>query len=278
MPELPEVETVVRGLRAGVTGRRISRVAHVSQHLLQRDPGLRSIAGDRFQHFDRRGKFIIGRMESGRNLLIHLRMSGRLLLRPKRERRDKHDHLVLTLDGGDRKLVFRDVRKFGLVEFCNGDADSRLSSLGPEATGITTGQLRQLLQGSRRPIKAFLLDQTKVAGLGNIYVDESLYRAGVNPAELTTNLSPEQVRKLARAIRDILKKAIKLMGTTFDSYRATDGEPGRFASYLKVYHKEGNRCSICSETITKTRLAGRGTHFCPNCQKLVDNQKHEVGK
>lgn len=268
MPELPEVETVVRGLREMAVDRRIARVAHASPHLLEREPRLKSLAGEMFVGFSRRGKYIIADLQSGRRLLIHLRMSGRLLVKDKHERRDKHDHLVLTFADCSEKLIFRDVRKFGIVQFLQGNDHPNLKALGPEAPAITAAGLSAILSRSSRPIKSLLLDQTRIAGLGNIYVDESLHRAGIHPCQPAATIGREQTAGLVRAIRHILRLAIKRMGTTFDSYRAADGSTGQYAGYLKVYNNDGGNCDMCGGPIEKIRVGGRGTHFCPRCQRL----------
>jgi formamidopyrimidine-DNA glycosylase len=268
MPELPEVETVVRGLASRLTDKRVRAVSRVSPHLLAREPKLRSLRGEVFDSFSRRGKYIIATLRSGRHLLIHLRMSGRLQVKPKRSSLDRHDHLVLSLADCSEKLVFRDVRKFGQVEIHNGDCRDRLLSLGPEADRITVSKLLAVCNRSSRPLKNLLLDQTKLAGLGNIYLDESLHRAGIHPRLPADRLTPQAANLLVNSIRVILRKAIKCMGTTVDSYRAADGQTGRFAGYLKVYNNEGNRCHCGRADVIKIRLGGRGTHFCPNCQKL----------
>jgi formamidopyrimidine-DNA glycosylase len=267
MPELPEVETVVRGLRRAAR-HQVANVTYASPHLLKREPALRTLAGDHLDSFTRRGKYIIAELSSGRKLLIHLRMSGRLIVKGKRARIDKHDHLVLTFSDSAKKLVFRDVRKFGIVEFMRSTGDPRLDCLGPEANKISSRQLVQLIATSSRPIKALLLDQTKLAGLGNIYVDESLYRAGIHPSQAADSINRDDAAKLAQAIRDVLRLAIKYMGTTFDSYRRADGKTGQFAGRLQVYNKTGQSCGRCGDRISKIRLAGRGTHFCPTCQML----------
>jgi len=267
MPELPEVETVVRGLNQEVAGFSIKSVTHIAAHLLKRDRRLKNLKGDTFSHFSRRGKFIIAEMESGRRLLLHLRMSGQLLLE-ERPRRDKHDHIVLSLANSTRKLIFRDVRKFGVFEWIDGEQQKALDRLGPEATEVTSAELRTLLHLSARPIKAFLLDQHKIAGLGNIYVDESLYRSRIHPLTPCRSISNAEIGRLARAIRYILRTAIDKMGTTFDSYSGVNGNPGEYASYLRVYGQRGEKCARCSAEIVRTRVAGRGTHYCPGCQKL----------
>jgi formamidopyrimidine-DNA glycosylase len=265
LPELPEVETVLRGLMQ-LRARTIQRITHVSPHLDKREPGLRSLAGDTCADFERRGKYIIARLTSARNLLIHLRMSGRLLIVDKPTRRDKHDHLVMTMAGLKNKLVFRDMRQFGIFEFLDGNVPPGFQSLGPEATSIRGAELFAMLQKTNRPLKAFLLDQSKLAGLGNIYVDESLHRAGLYPGLPAAAVCRTEAIKLAQAIRHILRQAIKYMGTTFDSYRGTNGESGRYRNHLRVYNRTGCECHRCGAIIEKIRLAGRGTHYCPRCQ------------
>jgi formamidopyrimidine-DNA glycosylase len=148
------------------------------------------------------------------------------------------------------------------------NGDSRLDSLGPEATTISSRTLHAVLQGSRRPVKSLLLDQTRIAGLGNIYVDESLHRARIHPAQSAATLSREQAGRLCRAIHLVLRQAIKHMGTTFDSYRGADGRPGGFAKRLRVYNNVGGKCRFCGVGIAKIKLGGRGTHYCPGCQRL----------
>ncbi len=265
MPELPEVETVVRGLNEQVKGREVLALVHCAPHLRRRDARLPSLVGEQFIEFTRRGKYIIARLSSARQLLIHLRMSGRLLLLPPAKKRDKHAHLILRLSNTGEHLIFHDTRKFGVVEFLD-ERHSGFHSLGPEATRITGSQLTGAMKGVKRSIKAFLLDQTKLAGIGNIYADEALHRAGIRPARLAMRIKPGEARVLARAIRLILQSAIRRMGTTFDSYIGVNGKPGEYSRHLKVYNRKGDACRRCGSTIRKTRVAGRGTHYCPGCQ------------
>ena len=266
MPELPEVETVVRGLRPHLLGKTFAAVRYVAPHLLAREPQLRSLRGEQVAEIGRRAKYILIRLVSGRRLLVHLRMSGRLQIKEKKARREKHDHLVVTLVDSEKKLVFRDVRKFGLVQFYEDTVAAGLERLGAEATGIRAAQLLKICQASRRPIKALLLDQHRLAGLGNIYVDESLHRAGIHPLTLAPQISRQKVAELAAAIRFILRQAIKYMGTTFDSYRGADGSSGRYFQRLRVYGQTGELCSCGRARVAKMVVGGRGTHFCPRCQ------------
>jgi formamidopyrimidine-DNA glycosylase len=267
MPELPEVETIVRGLRESIEGLTVQRVLHVSPHLLKREPQLRRLTGDTFASFDRRGKYIIADLASGKRLMIHLRMSGRILVGENRRRQDRHDHLEITFRHSRERLVFRDVRKFGVIQFLRDGRPSALDKLGIEAPEITARHLQQLLQKSKRQVKSLLLDQRVIAGLGNIYVDESLYRSRVHPLRAASSLKTDEIRRLSQAIRSILTQAIKHLGTTFDSYSGVNGDAGGFARYLRVYHLDGNRCGSCGDIVKKIRVGGRGTHFCPTCQK-----------
>ncbi len=267
MPELPEVETIVRGLNSMVKGLTVQRLPHVSPHLLKREPQLRQLTGDTFKSFERRGKYIIAHLKSGKRLMIHLRMSGRILVGEDQRRRDKHDHLEIVFRARRRRLVFRDVRKFGVIQFVRDGQQETLNRLGVEAPAITASQLQALVCKSKRPVKSLLLDQYVIAGLGNIYVDESLYRSGIHPLKASSSLSANEIRALTRAIRQIMALAIKNLGTTFDSYSGVNGESGRFARYLKVYNQNGSRCGKCGDVIVKIKVGGRGTHFCPTCQK-----------
>jgi formamidopyrimidine-DNA glycosylase len=267
MPELPEVETIVRGLNSMVKGLTVQRLPHISPHLLKREPQLRQLTGDTFKSFERRGKYIIAHLKSGKRLIIHLRMSGRILVGEDQRRRDKHDHLEIVFRARRRRLVFRDVRKFGVIQFVRDGQQDTLSRLGVEAPAITASQLQSLVRKSNRPIKSLLLDQYAIAGLGNIYVDESLYRGGIHPLRASLSLSANEIGALALAIRKVMALAIKNLGTTFDSYSGVNGETGRFARYLKVYNQNGSRCGKCDDIIVKIKVGGRGTHFCPTCQK-----------
>jgi formamidopyrimidine-DNA glycosylase len=267
MPELPEVETIVRGLNSVVKGLTVQRLLHVSPHLLKREPKLRQLAGDTFKSFERRGKYIIAYLKSGERLMIHLRMSGRILVGEDQRRRDRHDHLEIVFRARRRRLVFRDVRKFGVIQFVRDSQQRTLNQLGVEAPAITASQLKALVSKSKRPIKSLLLDQYVIAGLGNIYVDESLYRSCIHPLRASSSLSPNEIGALARAIRQVMALAIKNLGTTFDSYSGVNGESGRFTRYLRVYNQNGSRCDKCGDIIVKIKVGGRGTHFCPTCQK-----------
>lgn len=273
MPELPEVETIVRGLNQMVAGLTIARVTHISPHLLDREPNLTELAGRTLVRFARRGKYIIAALDARHELLIHLRMTGRILIGEDVARQDQHDHLELTFRKSRQRLVFRDVRKFGVVQFVDRTQQEALERLGVEAPEIRTTCLAELLKGRKRPIKSLLLDQHLIAGLGNIYVDESLYRSGIHPLRSAHTLSIDETRLLAKAIRQVMKLAIRNLGTTFDSYSGVNGESGRFARYLRVYQRNGEQCGRCGDTIAKINVGGRGTHFCPTCQQRAARRR-----
>lgn len=259
---------MVRGLNAQAKGRTIRTIPHIAEHLSKRDGELRTLAGDTFVNFGRRGKYIIAELASGRSLLIHLRMSGQILFVDKHERRQLHDHFVSTFKTGTDKLVFRDTRKFGVMEFLRETNIEGFHNLGIEATAVTPFILTNLLCATARPIKALLLDQSALAGLGNIYADESLYLSHIHPLRSCNDIQAAEIADLAASIRQVLASAVKKMGTTFDSYSGVNGNPGEYSRYLRVYNQEGNSCSRCGETIVKIRAVGRGTHFCPGCQRL----------
>jgi formamidopyrimidine-DNA glycosylase len=181
---------------------------------------------------------------------------------------DKHVHFEATFSKSNRRLVFRDLRKFGILQFMNGQATETLARLGVEAPSVSAQELFDRVQKSRRPIKSLLLDQNAIAGIGNIYADESLHLAGIHPRRLTSSLTSAEAQRLARSIRFVMKQAIIHMGTTFDGFRGVNGDSGKHARYLRVYHQTGKKCRRCGRTITKMKLAGRGTHYCPGCQKI----------
>jgi formamidopyrimidine-DNA glycosylase len=271
MPELPEVETVVRGLRPYLVGRRICSARLFTRTMCDFQAG--RLRGARVTAVDRRGKHVLLHLTRGRNrptLGIHLGMTGQLLLVPPHEPRDKHTHLVLRFDGLAQELRFRDMRRLGAACLYHSPLDledSLLGRLGPEANSITVAQLTPILRRSSRPLKPLLMDQGKLAGLGNIYTDEALWRARLHPLRSADSLSRDEVRALARAIRSVLREAIRLQGSTVDNFVAPDGSLGRYQERHAVYQREGEPCPCCRRPIERIRLQGRGTHFCPHCQR-----------
>ena len=271
VPELPEVETVRRGLAPALEGRILRRVEIGDARLTRPlDPVevARELEGERVAVVDRRGKYLIVRFESGRVLLVHLRMTGSFRIGGKA---DPHDRAVLALDDGG-EVSYRDVRRFGtwlLLEPEEADAyvDARVGR-EPLEDAYRAKHLAERLAGRRAPVKAALLDQRTVAGVGNIYADEALWRAGIHPLRPAESLGPDEVRALHRAVRDALRVGIRRQGSTLRDYRQPDGAEGGAQHEFKVYGRGGEPCERCGTPIDKIRVAGRGTWYCPSCQSL----------
>ena len=269
MPELPEVETIRAQLAPRLTGRTLARV-EILDPRLTRPIDLFEVAeeleGDRVAAVERRGKYLVLRLESGLVLLVHLRMTGSFGFEPT-----SHERAVLELDDGTR-LGYRDVRRFGtwlVVE--DVELDPYLAGKnGPEPLSgrFTADWLASRLAVRRAPLKAVLLDQRVVAGLGNIYADEALWRARVNPLRPAESLDVDEVRRLHRAIRVALRTGIERQGSTLTDYRTPEGEAGAMQEEFRAYGRDGMPCTRCGTTIAKTRAGGRGTWYCPRCQPL----------
>lgn len=271
MPELPEVETIVLGLREKLTGQRIRAVHIRTAKIVRNSPALfrRALTGARISAVRRKGKFILIDLESARTLVIHLRMTGQLVLVPEKAPVDQHTHVLFDLTPEGRQLRYRDVRRFGRLQIQEpGRPLPQLTALAPDPFELTAGELLLKLRKKTRAIKPLLLDQTFLSGLGNIYVDESLYRSRIHPLTPSNRLTEDQARRLHRVIRRVLRQAIKDKGTTVSDYRGPDGIIGGFQRHLRVYGCTGEPCRVCRTPIRKTRVGGRGTHFCPACQKL----------
>jgi formamidopyrimidine-DNA glycosylase len=279
MPELPEVETIVRGLAPKVRGRQIDAVwwsgegLHLGRKVDLR--GLRAVAvGRAIAGVRRRGKYILvdvgadrqGR-EAGAGIIIHLGMTGRLRVQPKAAARAPHTHVVLALGGGD-ELRFVDARRFGWVTPGRPIAGHpALAALGPDPlTELDAPSLAKALRAARTPIKAFLLDQRRVAGLGNIYAAEALFRVGAHPATPAKRLVGRADELLA-AVRSVLESGIARRGTTLRDYVDIDGERGDNAAALLVYGRNGEPCFQCGTPIRRRLDSGRATFFCPRCQR-----------
>jgi formamidopyrimidine-DNA glycosylase len=271
MPELPEVETVARGLRASLLGRTIIGVeVSWARTLVPPDPVAfaRRLVGQAISGVGRRGKWILIALGGGDTLLVHLRMTGQLVLEPGGSPDDRHARVLLSLDSGWR-LRFSDQRKFGRMVLTS-DPQSQLAELGPEplADDFTAERLAEMLARRRGRIKPLLLNQRFLAGLGNIYADESLWRAGVHPLRRAGGLELAEVRRLHRGIRSVLREAIDGGGTTLadSAYRQPDGQSGEFYDLLAVYGREGQPCKRCGGAIERIVVGQRGTHYCPRCQ------------
>ena len=272
MPELPEVETVRAAIAPVLEGARILG-ASISDPRLVRPfaPEIvgAEIVGERVEAVERRGKYLIVRFESGRVLLIHLRMTGSLRHgRSGTLADDPHRRAVLTLDNGS-DVAYRDVRRFGTWELLEpGELAGYLAArLGPEPLGpLVRGRLGTRLHGRRAALKAALLDQRTLAGLGNIYVDEALWYARLDPLRPAGGLDQDELRRLTRGIRKALRLGIERQGASLRDYTRPDGESGAMQDEFRVYGRDGEPCGRCRTPIAKTRVAGRGTHYCPRCQ------------
>jgi len=261
MPELPEVETVVRSVAAHLTGRRIVSTRFTSRFVTpgNRTKLTRSLAGRRIESVKRRGKFILIALDQG-TLTVHLGMTGKLLLEGEA---GQHTHGIFNLDDG--LLLYHDPRQFGRIEFSEG-VPPRVTRLGPEPLEIGFDEFRTRLRRKTR-MKALLLNQSFLAGLGNIYADESLFAAGIHPLAIAGRLNAARAGKLYEAIRGILKHAIQLGGSSISDYVNGRGERGWFQMEHRVYGREGEPCANCGRPIRKILVAQRGTHYCPHCQK-----------
>jgi formamidopyrimidine-DNA glycosylase len=279
MPELPEVETVMRGLRARLEGRRIVRAAaHRADLRWVLPPGLaRRLTGARVLGFRRRGKYILMHLDGGDSVLLHLGMSGRMLIEPAgRNDVTLHEHLVLETDEGWR-VGFVDPRRFGAVDLvptAQEDAHRLLADLGPEPldAAFNLDSLSRSLAGKYTPIKAALLDQKIVAGLGNIYVCEALFRAAISPRRLAHTIPGARAKRLLSAIKDTLTEAIAAGGSSLRDYVQPDGELGYFQHAWKVYGHAGEPCERCPgkpacEGIRRIVQSGRSTFYCPRTQR-----------
>jgi formamidopyrimidine-DNA glycosylase len=273
MPELPEVETIRLALEPHVVGRTFERVEIADRRLVRPFEPLAVAAeleGERVAALERRGKYLIVRFESGRVLLIHLRMTGSLRHGPAGKLGDDpYRRAVVKLDDGS-DVAYRDVRRFGTWHLLEPDelADHLARRLGrePLERTFTAKHLGERLSGRRAPIKAALLDQRTVAGLGNIYVDEALWRAGIHPLREGRTLDADELARLTRAIRDALRTGIRSQGASLRDYAQPDGRRGRAQERFRVYGRAGEPCLRCGTPIEKIRAGGRGTWYCPSCQ------------
>lgn len=287
MPELPEVETVRRGLLPVMEGMRIAR-AEIRRDGLRRafPPRLAGrLEGARIDRLRRRSKYILADLDTGETMLVHLGMSGRIIVSlpdirhvPGRFHHDRpppapHDHVVLDMENGAR-VTFNDARRFGaldLIATATVEEHSLLAGLGPEPLGnaFHAAHLAARFRGRRAPVKALLMDQRIVAGLGNIYACEALFRAGVHPARPAGRIGPARLERLAQAVRAVLADAIEAGGSSLRDFRQADGELGYFQHALRVYDRAGRPCTTpgCSAIVRRIVQSGRSTHYCPRCQR-----------
>ena len=266
MPELPEVETVLRTLETKIKDREIVDIKVFYEPIIELSTKdfKEALIGQHFRNFNRRGKFLLFEMDDV-TLVSHLRMEGKYYLLDDSYKLDKHTHVVFYLDNG-LELRYHDVRKFGRMDIIEKGDYHNFKNLGPEpfSEEFNKTYVKNYLKNIKKPIKEVLLNQNFVAGIGNIYADEILWSIKVNPLRLANKLTDKEIENLIIETRKILKKAIKAGGTTIRSYTSSLGVSGRFQLSLNVHTKE---VCECGTKINKIRVGGRGTYYCPNCQK-----------
>src|ERR671916_847481 len=274
MPELPEVETIRRQLAPAIEGRRLERIEVRDPRWCDPAPPEAvsdALNGRLIERLWRRGKYLVVSFEDDVHLVMHLRMTGNLLLVPADAEEPGHLRVVMDLDDGNR-LLFVDVRRFGTGDVLLGSdalAEYFSSRLGvePLSPDFTADALRALARDRRAPVKAFLLTQERVAGVGNIYADEALFRARLHPLRPVGTLRRGQIASLREAVVESLEAGIDARGATIDDFRHADGARGSFQDRFLVHRREGEPCPRCGAAIRKLRAAGRGTYVCPNCQR-----------
>jgi formamidopyrimidine-DNA glycosylase len=274
MPELPEVETIRRQLAPAVEGRRLDHIEILDPRWCEPAPPeevAQAVDGRRIERLDRRGKWLIWELADEVYLVMHLRMTGNLLLVPAGDTDRRFKRVQMDLDDG-RHVLFADARRFGtgvvllgydaLQEYFQGRVG--VEPLGPD---FTAEALRGMASGRKAPVKAFLLSQERVAGVGNIYADEALWRSKIHPLRPVGTLKAQQIESLHDSVIHVLNAGIDAKGATIDDYRDASGAEGSFQNSFKVYGREGEPCFRCGTRIKKIRAAGRGTYYCPNCQR-----------
>jgi formamidopyrimidine-DNA glycosylase len=286
MPELPEVQTIVDDLNRVVLNKKIKKVNILLSKIAKGSNKnfVNTLEGNGFQNISRRGKYIIISLNDGRFLIVHLRMTGQIIYiqnnnliagghgdqKNNFDLPNRQTHVIITFNDNSQ-LFYNDQRQFGFLEIVSQkEIDNLENRLGVEPlfSEFTLSFFKKLLKSKKRNIKAFLLDQKYIAGLGNIYVDESLFLAHILPHRLTSSLKEKEIKDLHQAIKKVLKQAIKYRGTTFNNYKDAHGRRGSFINKLRVYGQENKKCVRCKKgIIKKIKLVGRGTRYCPNCQK-----------
>jgi len=268
LPELPEVETIKNELSAHIIGRRFTDII-VSDTKPVKQPSVeefrRKLKGQSINDLERRGKYLIFRLSGGSVLVIHLKMTGALLLNPKQP--DGYARVIFQLDNNNR-LVFIDRRRLGALWLLENEL-TVTGKLGPEplAPEFTVAILAKRLHKRQAPIKAVFLDQAFIAGIGNMYADEALFAAKIHPLRKANSLSPQEIRNLHQAIVDVLRSAIYSKGASVDTYKRPDGQLGTAHDNFRVAHRGGKPCPVCGTSIQRLAVRNRGSYFCPSCQK-----------
>lgn len=294
MPELPEVETLLRGLRARVLGRSLGEVVISNAQVVHGNPEafIAGVAGRRVRALYRKGKAlaieltghaqaVAGSGEGKRAcfLLVRLGMTGQLVVASRDAEVQPHTHVRILLEGGSEELRYRDVRRFGRLRCCTAaELEVIFGGLGPDAPDVSEEEFFPAMAGRRGAIKGWLLNQRVLAGLGNIYADEALFAARIHPLTQPGRLRAPDARRLLRAVKQVLKRAVELQGTSFRDYIDIEGQPGNFSPRLKVYQRTGEPCRRCGNPIKRVIIAGRSSHFCPKCQPRPGDAAHPTRK
>jgi len=275
MPELPEVETVVKGLRPLITDKIVTAVEIREENMIgfpeaDIETFTDSLIGSKIEAINRRGKYIIIELSTNKKMVIHLRMTGKLLVKEVEEFRDKHTHVIFSLNDG-QEIRFNNIRKFGrvyLIDKNHPEQAGGLADLGPEPLSdeLEIEDFKKLFENRRALMKSLLLNQHFVAGIGNIYADEILFRSAVRPDRTADTLTEAEKEAIYHNMREILKKGIIYGGTSFSDYVNAFGEKGSFQEELRVHQREGEKCFKCGTVIEKIKISGRSTYFCPQCQ------------
>jgi len=269
MPELPEVQTIIEDLSTKVLGTQIQKVKFITRSVWRkRVPSVKTLAGASLRDFQRSGKHILLNLSNGHTMIVHLKMTGKLTFNNPDDPVAKHTHLVIKLDKGE--LRFNDIRRFGFLDYRKTSSlpsVDYLNALGPDALSIDRRTFIEAVRDRNRAIKSVLLDQTVISGLGNIYSDEALYAAGINPARKANDLDDRELARLHGGVVRILKKALDSRGSSISDYVDGIGRPGKFQNFHKVYGRTGKPCKKCHTKIEKVTLSGRSSHFCPVCQR-----------
>jgi formamidopyrimidine-DNA glycosylase len=274
MPELPEVETIVRRLRLSLINKKIQRVQVLTPKILRLPPTIfvRTLTGAIIREIRRKGKLILIDLDPVGTLVLHLKMTGQVLLEPSSTPLDRHTHVIFFFFSSHFQMRYRDIRKFGFFDLIPKhlvEEPLYIGKLGPDPFETSPSKFFQIVHSKNKTIKSLLLDQSVISGLGNIYVDESLFQARVHPQTRAMALSQGQVKNLFRIIKNILSQAIRMQGSTLKDYRRPDGTSGGFQNFHQVYGRTGHPCPACQSPILKIKVGSRGTHYCAFCQKKL---------
>ena len=279
MPELPEVETVKEALKQTAKGRQIKDIEIRYEPMIKNmtaNEFKKSLMNQTIQDITRRGKYLVLHFDDYQ-LLSHLRMEGKYFYVEDDFELNPHVHVIFTLDNGSR-LLYQDTRKFGTYHLYDKATDLETTApfqvlgLEPFSKEFTPSYVKQKIQNKKKPIKSLLLDQTVVCGLGNIYVDEVLYRCRLHPLTPSSQLSDKEIENVVKYTQEVLARAIELGGTTIRTFSSSHGVSGTFQNELLVHQRKGEHCFECQTPIEKIKVGGRGTYFCPTCQKLTSKE------